>query len=280
MATDKDGNQSYFLQDGLGSTTNMTDGSGNVTETYGYDVFGGLRSGTPDATEWLFTGQQRDFNLRRYYLRARYYDPETGRFLGRDPVAAGHPYAYVGNNSVNLVDPSGLCVPGYNCPPGLGGGIVSPFLPIGKEGGNFRSAATATPGFMVCGPGGGGTCHLTNILPNGYVCTPAPPGQPVPCFRGSESGGGSILAPIGRPILNALTSECAQGIAKVGAGTAAAIGAATGVGALIEAEGVVIVSASSAAVSATGAYYAAGPQNVDKVVTFLPGGFVQVYENC
>jgi len=50
-----------------------------------------------------------------HYLRARYYDPELGRFLTRDPVC-GSPndpqslnrYAYVGNNPVNLTDPTGL----------------------------------------------------------------------------------------------------------------------------------------------------------------------------
>ena len=48
------------------------------------------------------------------YLRARWYDPATGRFLTRDPFpglatlpTTQHPYVYVGNNPVNLVDPSG-----------------------------------------------------------------------------------------------------------------------------------------------------------------------------
>lgn len=43
------------------------------------------------------------------YLRARYYDPQTGRFLSRDPLPGGHPYAYAGNNPVRYVDPSGMC---------------------------------------------------------------------------------------------------------------------------------------------------------------------------
>ena len=43
-----------------------------------------------------------------YFLRARYYDPETGRFLGQDPARAGHPYAYVGNNPLIYSDPYGL----------------------------------------------------------------------------------------------------------------------------------------------------------------------------
>jgi uncharacterized protein RhaS with RHS repeats len=42
------------------------------------------------------------------YLRARYYDPGIGRFLSQDPLPGGHAYAYVRNNPVRYVDPSGL----------------------------------------------------------------------------------------------------------------------------------------------------------------------------
>jgi RHS repeat-associated protein len=87
----------------------MGDGSGNVTASYGYDVFGAVRSGAPGATDRLFTGEQRDADSEMYYLRARYYDPSIGRFLGRDPLPGGNLYAYVGNNPVNFTDPSGLC---------------------------------------------------------------------------------------------------------------------------------------------------------------------------
>jgi hypothetical protein len=43
------------------------------------------------------------------YLRARYYDTETGRFLAEDPIPLLHRYPYVDNNPVNFDDPSGLC---------------------------------------------------------------------------------------------------------------------------------------------------------------------------
>ncbi len=47
-----------------------------------------------------------------YYYRARYYDPETGRFVSPDPIgwAAGQTngYAYVGGDPIGYVDPDGL----------------------------------------------------------------------------------------------------------------------------------------------------------------------------
>ena len=45
------------------------------------------------------------------YYRARYYDPTAGRFLTEDPTrftAGANFYAYADNDSVNLIDPSGL----------------------------------------------------------------------------------------------------------------------------------------------------------------------------
>jgi RHS repeat-associated protein len=89
-ATDGAGAQTYFTYDGLGSTTDLTNGSGAVTDTYSYDVFGAIRSHTGTAVNyWQFTGEQRDADSGLYYLRARYYDPGIGRFLTRDPL----PYA-------------------------------------------------------------------------------------------------------------------------------------------------------------------------------------------
>ncbi|HVP05850.1 MAG TPA: RHS repeat-associated core domain-containing protein [Dehalococcoidia bacterium] len=131
-ATDGGGDQTYYTYDGLGSTTDLTDGSGDVTDTYSYDVFGAVRASTGSTpNNWLFTGEQHDADSDLYYLRARYYDPETGRFLSADPANAGLTYAYAANNPVNLRDPSGLCIPDYTLPGGCD------FLSSrgGKEGG-------------------------------------------------------------------------------------------------------------------------------------------------
>jgi RHS repeat-associated protein len=113
--TDAAGTQTYVLADGLGSTVALTDGTGTITATLGYDVFGAVRATTGTATtEYRFTGQQDDAALGYTYLRARYYDPATGRFLGKDPFpgsagapATQHPYSYAFDNPVNYADPSG-----------------------------------------------------------------------------------------------------------------------------------------------------------------------------
>lgn len=85
-ATDGQGDQTYFLYDGLGSTTDLTDDEGDVVDGYTYDVFGPIRSQSGSSENyWLFTGEQRDSESGLYYLRARYYDPAIGRFLSQDP---------------------------------------------------------------------------------------------------------------------------------------------------------------------------------------------------
>jgi uncharacterized protein RhaS with RHS repeats len=49
--------------------------------------------------------------LKLYYNKARYYSPDLGRFISRDPIDISDDvnlYAYVGNNGVMFVDRSGL----------------------------------------------------------------------------------------------------------------------------------------------------------------------------
>jgi RHS repeat-associated protein len=53
-----------------------------------------------------------------YYMRARYYDPETGRFISEDPIGFDggdvNLYVYAGNNPVMGVDPLGLSEVQFN----------------------------------------------------------------------------------------------------------------------------------------------------------------------
>ena len=59
-------------------------------------------------------GYYEDKDLATYYLRARIYDPLTGRFLSPDPVGLDNRgiglYLYALNNPVNSIDPSGLAI--------------------------------------------------------------------------------------------------------------------------------------------------------------------------
>ena len=112
----RDGQQSFYHVDGLGSTRALTDANGNVTDTYNYDAYGNLADATGNTVNhYLYTGEQYDSNLGNYYLRARYYDPSVGRFTARDPFEGflSDPlslakYPYVHGNPVNATDPSGL----------------------------------------------------------------------------------------------------------------------------------------------------------------------------
>jgi RHS repeat-associated protein len=111
----RSGSVSYYHYDGLGSTRLLTDAAGNVTDTYTYEAFGDLlhRTGTTE-NSYLFTGEQYDPNAGFYYLRARYYNPEDGRFITTDPwegnisnPASLQKYIYVQNNPVIFFDPAG-----------------------------------------------------------------------------------------------------------------------------------------------------------------------------
>ena len=107
---------SYYHIDGLGSTRLLTDNTGTVTDRYSYDAFGTARIHTGVSEQsFTFTGEQTDPECGLVYLRARYYDPVTGRFTSKDPFIGNdfdsqshNLYVYTRNNPGNLIDPSGL----------------------------------------------------------------------------------------------------------------------------------------------------------------------------
>ena len=105
----------YYIYDGLGSTRQLVSASGAVTDSYGYSAFGELASHTGTTVNpFLFNAQQFDQASGDYYLRARYYDQTSGRFVsqdsfegrGEDPVTL-HRYLYANADPIQMVDPSG-----------------------------------------------------------------------------------------------------------------------------------------------------------------------------
>jgi len=103
-----------FLSDILGSTVALTDPAAAVATEYTYEPFGQSSvSGLPSPSSVQFTGREND-GTGLYYYRARYYDPWGGRFLQEDPIGLDgrdiNLYAYVSNNPLNAVDPTGQFV--------------------------------------------------------------------------------------------------------------------------------------------------------------------------
>jgi RHS repeat-associated protein len=106
---------SFYVYDGAGSVRQLTDSNGTVTDEYEYDAYGNSftkQGATPN--NYLYRGEQFDSDLGLYYLRARYYNPATGRFLSRDPLdgnaidpASLHKYLYANGDPVNGIDPMG-----------------------------------------------------------------------------------------------------------------------------------------------------------------------------
>jgi RHS repeat-associated protein len=108
-------NQSYFYHfDGIASTVGISDSSGNMVNKYAYDAFGKVlnqEETIPNPFKYVGEYGVMDEGNGLFYMWARYYDPESGRFINKDPIGFWgglNPYTYVGNNPVNWVDPLGL----------------------------------------------------------------------------------------------------------------------------------------------------------------------------
>ena len=103
------GNSFYYSHDGLGSVVNLTDSSAGIVNSFIYDEYG-KTSGGSLGNPYLFTGREFDFEAGLYYYRARYYDPEVGRFITANPIkllGGLNLYSFVKNNPINNIDPLG-----------------------------------------------------------------------------------------------------------------------------------------------------------------------------
>ncbi len=101
----------FYGYDGAGSVRQLTNyATGQITDTYDYDAFGNKVNSTGSTpNNYLYRGEQYDSDLGLYYLRARDYNPATGRFLNVDPMAGDgqRRYQYAGADPVDGADPSG-----------------------------------------------------------------------------------------------------------------------------------------------------------------------------
>jgi RHS repeat-associated protein len=157
------GRATYYFANELGSIVGMANNVDFSTQTQQFDAWGIKLAGTvPQSAQYGYAGREPD-ETGLLYNRARYYSPNVGRFVGRDPIglAGGlNPYAYVGNNPINRTDPSGLLpliksVQAFAPPDSYYSVDVAQFAPLLNPG------LFEVPGFGVAtqtdgGPVGGG----------------------------------------------------------------------------------------------------------------------------
>ncbi|MEM5789327.1 MAG: RHS repeat-associated core domain-containing protein, partial [Syntrophobacteraceae bacterium] len=133
-----------------GHTVALTDMSGTVVNSYAYDPFGVILAQQESIPQpFKFVGQYGVMaepaltpdQTGLYYMRARYYDPNVGRFISEDPLGFGggdvNLFAYVQNDPVNAIDPWGLQSSSSNKPWAL-------FEMFGGVGGSGSSSGGGT----------------------------------------------------------------------------------------------------------------------------------------
>ena len=108
--------KTYYRFNGHGDVIALANSSGAIIKRYKYDSFGVEENpGIFDTNVFRYCGEYYDIETKTIYLRARYYDAETGRFTQQDGWSYAVPgfllslnlYTYCGNDPVSYIDPSG-----------------------------------------------------------------------------------------------------------------------------------------------------------------------------
>ncbi len=110
---EQNGQKGYYVFNGHGDVVQMRSASGEQVYRKQYDAFGLEMTNYNETNQFVnpfgYAGEYTDVESGNIYLRARYYNPNTGRFMSEDPAKDGtNWYAYAGNNPVLYVDPTGL----------------------------------------------------------------------------------------------------------------------------------------------------------------------------
>jgi len=113
----------WFIHNGLGDVAALMNQAGQVLRRYRYSAFGVEFDPCPEDTNpWRYRGEYFDVETGMIYLRARHFNPRTGRFITADPywgvhnmqncvlsmLQASNLFLYTLNNPLRWIDPSGL----------------------------------------------------------------------------------------------------------------------------------------------------------------------------
>ena len=156
ITMDRGANRYFYHFDGSGSVIALTGTCGVISERYTYSPYGESSSTSATGNPYRYTGRELDAETGLYYYRARFYSPSLGRFLQPDAIGYAdnlNLYAYVGNDPLNLRDPTGLwgfgltvsgsieagVIVGGGATASAGGGIFGGG-PQGLNVGGFKSA--------------------------------------------------------------------------------------------------------------------------------------------
>ena len=148
---DGGGNQSYYTGDFHGTVQAAFTVSGQLEDSYGYDVFGSPLEANIETDRRRYVGKPFDPLTGLYNYGYRDYRPELGRFTTVDPIRDGmNWYVYTGNDPVNFIDPDGLLTKDAD------GDVI--FIPTGdiidiKHGGAPGVENPVQPGFVLTDDG-------------------------------------------------------------------------------------------------------------------------------
>jgi RHS repeat-associated protein len=218
----------YLLSDLLYRGVALTNNSGGVVEAYDTDAYGNticysgpgtdgvwftdddVTTNTPQNC-YIFTGRQYDPETQIYYYNRRFYHPQLGRFISRDPanyVDGLNLFQYANSNPLSMLDPTGL--EGWDSSGGAfnpGGcyGVIwpAPVVPV--------PPLPPPPPPLTCAQRGGTIASLTNNLYGGSTSA---------CFK-------DCLGAISTWVIGSVGGIVGSG---VGGGAGAVIGGAGAVG--------------------------------------------------
>lgn len=152
----------WYLTDHLGSVRDLMNNAGGIIDHRDYDAFGNIVSETNPAAgdRYGYTGREFEITTGLQYNRARYYDPENGRWTSEDPLGFNsgdiNLYRYVGNAATITIDPSGMA------PPARGGYAGGWWNPANWHRGLYTGDPNAPDEYYDAAKGSSGENFLAN----------------------------------------------------------------------------------------------------------------------